>query len=192
MSGARDEERLKTGAARRVILVLHRFISYHAINLLFFNPASSCKVPPPAMDSHLQSSPAQLAIDSQIAHLQAELTTHIARTKATICALYEQRNALSPMSRLPEELLCQIYFALQQHRDPQGLRGWKVVTAVSRAWRAAAMASPSLWATVDCGYTSLKDADIAFERSGSSGLRIRGWLQSRDVRWCVYHSVACI
>ncbi|KAJ6485510.1 hypothetical protein C8R45DRAFT_996833 [Mycena sanguinolenta] len=77
----------------------------------------------------------------------------------------ESRTILSPLRRMPPELLCEIFgWALASARKAQ-LKGhagyceenspW-VLTHVSRTWRAVSVSTPSLWSTVAINYGTLK------------------------------------
>ncbi|KAI0266525.1 hypothetical protein BC834DRAFT_783046, partial [Gloeopeniophorella convolvens] len=89
----------------------------------------------------------------------------LAALHTVTCAMRTRRNALSLVGRLPPELLSRIFafHAANQPiaRDPiynyddpnppsmaQVELGWITVTHVCRAWRAVALADPSLWRTI--------------------------------------------
>ncbi|KAF8657968.1 hypothetical protein AX16_002129 [Volvariella volvacea WC 439] len=76
------------------------------------------------------------AIDQEIAQLQAQ-----------IFKLRIRRNSLSPINRIPPEILSQIMGECQVDVD---FHRWFGVTQVSHHWRSVALGSPLLWTTITC------------------------------------------
>ena len=76
----------------------------------------------------------------------------IARLKESIRA---RRNKLSPISRLPVEILCNI-FSLIQDKDTfssaQNPKSWIKFSQVSQYWRLSALSAPELWAEIPLPY----------------------------------------
>lgn len=89
------------------------------------------------MDNHNSSCEAQLLIDNEIAALTA-------RMQESISLLKTRRNELAPVSKLPDEILLQIFVVL---RDSTDLRpaNWLRVMHVCQYWRHIAVGSPPLW-----------------------------------------------
>jgi hypothetical protein len=82
----------------------------------------------------------------------------IVRLEENIRALKSRRNELSPISRLPVELLCKIfsligddngisYFKLGRFRE-----SWSNFSQVSRHWRSSALSAPELWTKIPLNY----------------------------------------
>ncbi|KAF9238625.1 hypothetical protein BU15DRAFT_75076 [Melanogaster broomeanus] len=90
---------------------------------------------------------------SMIAEAHARTNNEIALLKLPICALFTQKNALLPVSRLPCEILATIflYQAYSFYQDPQDFPMWGAappwanVSYVCRHWRNVALTCPSLW-----------------------------------------------
>ncbi|KAF9232488.1 hypothetical protein BU15DRAFT_81175 [Melanogaster broomeanus] len=87
-----------------------------------------------------------------VAEAQARIDDEVALLKLQTCALLTQRNALSPVSRLPHEILATVflYQAYSFYQDPRypniwGAPPWANVSYVCRHWRAVALNCPSLW-----------------------------------------------
>ncbi|KAH6912016.1 hypothetical protein BKA70DRAFT_823138 [Coprinopsis sp. MPI-PUGE-AT-0042] len=112
----------------------------------------------------------QLSIDAQVAQLEEEIRT-----------LKTQRNARSPISRLPTEMLGKIFIALLQ--DPEHHKefmkstassplAWAKVTHISQHWRQTALGYPDLWARLSLSY-SLPWIQAMLQRSGGAPLEVR-------------------
>ncbi|KAF5325421.1 hypothetical protein D9619_010027 [Psilocybe cf. subviscida] len=80
---------------------------------------------------------AQLMIDEEIADLTARMQESIRLLKA-------RRNELAPVTKLPDEILFQIFVIFQDSIDLQH-RQWQQIAHVCRYWRHVAVGSPSLW-----------------------------------------------
>ena len=81
-------------------------------------------------------------IDRKIAHLEE-----------SIRALKSRRNELSPISRLPVEILCNIFkFSLTKSptRTPES---WTNFSQVSQHWRSSALNAPELWTNIPLCYS---------------------------------------
>jgi hypothetical protein len=80
----------------------------------------------------------------------------IARLEESIRALKSRRNELSPISRLPVEILCNI-FSLRliegniycSSRNP---KSWTNFSQVSQHWRTTALSAPELWTEIPLSY----------------------------------------
>jgi hypothetical protein len=77
---------------------------------------------------------------------------NIARLEESIRALKSRRNELSPISRLPIEILCNIFkFSLAACWTPEP-ESWTNFSQVSRHWRSSALSAPELWTNITVGY----------------------------------------
>ncbi|KZV67024.1 hypothetical protein PENSPDRAFT_736767 [Peniophora sp. CONT] len=92
------------------------------------------------------------------------------------------RNAMAPLNRLPDELICEVFLVLaassrRLHSEPSS--SWLAeICGVCHRWRELALALPSLWASFVGSYASQGLTDISFDRSGSAPLRFTGRWQS--------------
>ena len=78
------------------------------------------------------------------------IVRNIARLEETIRALKSRRNELSPISRLPTEILCNI-FKLQVTLNDWDIPrpdSWNNFSQVSRHWRSLALSAPELWTDI--------------------------------------------
>ena len=77
----------------------------------------------------------------------------IARLEESIRALKSRRNELSPVSRLPPEVLCIIFSFIEDrnisHRSPES---WINFSRVSQQWRSLALSAPELWTNIPINY----------------------------------------
>ena len=77
----------------------------------------------------------------------------IARLEETIRALKSRRNELSPISRLPAEILCNIFSLVEDNsiysRRPES---WTNFSQVSQHWRSSALGAPELWTNIPLRY----------------------------------------
>ncbi|KAF6741152.1 hypothetical protein DFP72DRAFT_774467, partial [Ephemerocybe angulata] len=80
------------------------------------------------------------------------LDREIARLEQQLLDLKQRRNAMSPVSRIPPELLSNIFFlslrflkagGITEEADPDMTR--RAICAVSHQWRELAFAEPKLW-----------------------------------------------
>ena len=82
------------------------------------------------------------------------IVRNIARLEETIRALKSRRNELSPISRLPTEILCNI-FKLQVTLNDWDIPrpdSWNNFSQVSRHWRSLALSAPELWTDIILSY----------------------------------------
>ena len=79
----------------------------------------------------------------------------IARLEESIRALKSRRNEMSPISRLPVEILCNIFSLIEDKcifyssRNP---KSWINFSQVSRHWRLSALSAPELWTNIPLTY----------------------------------------
>ena len=91
----------------------------------------------------------------------------ISKHERSIIALKTLRNTFSPISRLPTEVLCHIFYFTQEQQRYFVL-SWIKVTYVSRQWRTVALNSPNLWTNLPFGYGHW--ISVMLERSKKANL----------------------
>ena len=95
----------------------------------------------------------------------------------SIRALKSCRNELSPISRLPVEILCKIFkFCESRVRMPEF---WTNYSQVSQQWRSSALSAPELWTNIPLEYP--RWAQEMLIRSKKANLTIRSY-PSLDVK----------
>ena len=106
---------------------------------------------------------------------RSTIDRNIARLEESIRALKSRRNELSPISRLPVEMLANIFkFSLTeddsywQARRPES---WTNFSQVSQHWRFSALSAPGLWTNIPVNYP--RWAQEMLERSKMANLTIR-------------------
>ncbi|KDR84183.1 hypothetical protein GALMADRAFT_702091 [Galerina marginata CBS 339.88] len=114
------------------------------------------------MENPTQSKP---DTDSKPLHYpsaQKLIDEEISRLSEEIRALLSRRNELSPIFRLPPEVICKIFECVQHTHEPQPESGeddeyltdygdphrWIRVSHVCRRWMGIALSNPSLWSDV--------------------------------------------
>ena len=95
----------------------------------------------------------------------------IARLEESIRALKSRRNELSPISRLPAEILCEIFFLSILSGSSQRPEFWTNFSKVSQHWRSLALCAPELWTIMPDEYPQW--AQEMLIRSKSAKLTIR-------------------
>ncbi|KAJ7115973.1 hypothetical protein C8R44DRAFT_880364 [Mycena epipterygia] len=75
---------------------------------------------------------------------QRQIDQEITKYQESVRALQSRRNALSPVGRLPAEMLSRIFLFCA---DPDSLSWIREVSHISRHWRAVALACPNLWSS---------------------------------------------
>ena len=116
----------------------------------------------------------------------AQIDEEISARYLPVCALRTKRNALSPISRLPDELLATvfIFYARQYHiskwakvetlrfrTPPPQVPLWVGVSYVCRRWRIVALGCPTLWTYVF--FVSRAWMTVLLQRSQMAPLRVR-------------------
>ena len=112
----------------------------------------------------------------------------IARLEESIRALKSRRNDLSSISRLPVEILCNI-FSLSILESP---KSWTNFSQVSHHWRLSALSTPGLWTNIPLDYP--RWAQEMLMRSKMAKLNIRSSLSFdtskletvETIRSCLY------
>ena len=123
----------------------------------------------------------------------------MARPEESIRALKSRRNELSPISRLPVEILCKIFSLVEDNdnstfydkldRSPES---WTNFSHVSQHWRSSALNSPELWTKIPLNYP--RWAQEMLTRSKMAKLTIRSSLSFDNssprtietIRSCLY------
>jgi hypothetical protein len=78
---------------------------------------------------------------------------NIARLEESIRALKSRRNELSPISRLPVEVLCNIFkFSLNENPTWKLPDSWTNFSQVSQHWRSSALSAAELWTNIPLNY----------------------------------------
>jgi hypothetical protein len=108
--------------------------------------------------------------DAAVTSMHQEIDGQLLPVQETIVQLKQRRNALLPVSRLPQELLAAIFRALQLLLPSNG-QGWNVVCSVCQCWRDAALAYSVLWADIGVTVNSNWTA-VLLQRSGNAPLNV--------------------
>ncbi|KAI0062543.1 hypothetical protein BV25DRAFT_1885251 [Artomyces pyxidatus] len=108
----------------------------------------------------------------------------------TVRAVRMRRNTLSPVHRLPPEILAMIFSFLADEYPPRrfvsyGLSklGWITVTHVCHHWRQVALDNPSLWGRDVCSHTNCSLVEERLARSKQSLLSIGSFYSADAVEW---------
>ncbi|KAJ7668295.1 hypothetical protein B0H17DRAFT_990001 [Mycena rosella] len=104
-----------------------------------------------------------------VASAQSKIDQEIHKYQDTVRALQSRRNALSPVGRLPPEMLSRIFLFCSQSSD--SLSWIKEVSHISRHWRAVALACPTLWSFPH--FSQPKWADEFLKRSKMAPLTVK-------------------
>jgi hypothetical protein len=106
---------------------------------------------------------------------QTDIDSEIQRLNNCICALKSRRNSLCPVSRLPPEVLSEVFLVLAEQLQAQGRFEvdfkWTTVAHVCRIWRNIALQHGRLWGKID---TTIPDRTSVFvDRSKGAPLAVR-------------------
>ncbi|KAJ7612465.1 hypothetical protein DFH06DRAFT_149365 [Mycena polygramma] len=99
---------------------------------------------------------------------QRKIDQEINKYRESIRTLQSRRNALSPIGKLPPEILSRIFLYCS---NPLSLYWIKEVSHVSRHWRAVALGCPNLWSSPF--FSQPKWADEMLKRSRAAPLTIK-------------------
>ncbi|KAF8552418.1 hypothetical protein OG21DRAFT_128585 [Imleria badia] len=101
----------------------------------------------PLFKGNSLASPTLLAPNMTTTDTQEHLDDEIAALTLMLCNLRTQRNALSPISRLPLEILASIFihYARSCQKTQRGIPDWVNVARVCRHWRDVALNCSTLW-----------------------------------------------
>ncbi|PPR01255.1 hypothetical protein CVT24_006018 [Panaeolus cyanescens] len=87
-----------------------------------------------------------------------QIDAQVAQLRSKISVLLEQRNAYSPVSKLPPELMSRIFLhardSLAKMDDHKGSIEWLSLVGVCRNWRKTALNEPQLWTNHTIGGTT--------------------------------------
>jgi len=108
----------------------------------------------------------------------------IARLEESIRALKSRRNELSPISRLPPEILCSIFSFIEdrtigQHRRPES---WINFSRVSQQWRLLALSAPELWTNIPFKYPRWAEEMLARSKMARLTIQVDLAYQSTNSR----------
>ena len=113
---------------------------------------------------------------------------NIASLEESIRALKLCRNELSPISRLPVEILCYIFSLtekfLSRTRRPES---WTNFSQVSQDWRSPALSAPGLWTNIPSNYP--RWAQEMLKRSKKATPTIRSGLSIETLKPKVIETV---
>lgn len=115
------------------------------------------------MDSIVPSYEAKRMLDEEFMALRA-------RTQNSLARLQARRNAIAPVSRLPNEILVDI-FLIFQNWWKTSIKCWHHVTHICRHWRHVAIEAPILW--TDIHVRSHEYALLMLERSQNAPLDVQ-------------------
>lgn len=106
---------------------------------------------------------------------QTDIDGEIQRLNDWICSLKSRRNSLCPISRLPPEVLSEVFLVFAEQLQAQNRFKvdfkWITIACVCRLWRAIALQHGRLWGRID---TTREDRTKAFVgRSKGAPLAIR-------------------
>lgn len=104
---------------------------------------------------------------------QTRLDHEIAAMTLALCSLRTQRNILSPVSRLPAEILASIFIrcARNHHKNRRSVPEWVNVSYVCRHWRDIALNCSTLWSFLFVSSQHWTDELLA--RSKTTPLKVR-------------------
>lgn len=111
---------------------------------------------------------------------QKEIDLKIAELLIQVRILRERRNQLAPISRLPPELLAEIfYLCTPELLDSRSLRYSHVFVSVCRQWRNVGMEAPEIWSTIPTDVAA-EVTEIFLARSRNSPLDIHVGCDAED------------
>ena len=113
--------------------------------------------------------------------IRSVIDRDIGRLEESIRVLKSRRNELSPISRLPVEILCKIFSLIGDNdnsiyyvRLGQTRESWTNFSHVSQHWRSSALSAPELWTKIPFKYP--RWAQEMLTRSKMAKLTIRSGL----------------
>ncbi|KAG2009746.1 hypothetical protein CC2G_012642 [Coprinopsis cinerea AmutBmut pab1-1] len=119
-------------------------------------------------------------IDEQISALEDQ----VVRVKEEILKLKSQRNDLSPIAHLPNELLCKVFSDVKDVYEthyPLAPTRWARISRVCRRWRNAALSNASLWTTITDDDPERLRAFMARSKGTSLNITLKGKALPPDV-----------
>ena len=126
---------------------------------------------------------ALLALTEPAKHAQHTVDSTISRLEEIVVSLKRHRNSLSPIGRLPDDVLGNIF--TQHCLDARSLFKYLIVTDVCFRWRSVALDTPSVWSRVVLTSASPWLVDTVLRRSKATDITIYldGWVP--DASWDV-------
>ncbi|KDQ57790.1 hypothetical protein JAAARDRAFT_35480 [Jaapia argillacea MUCL 33604] len=121
--------------------------------------------------------------DGHLDNARGNIDTEIDRVTLYLCDLRSQRNNLSPISKLPPELMSRVFSLCASAESHPRFRGhvafdsltvmpeWVKVTWVCRRWREVAIGCAALWTKVD--FSSSKWTAEMLKRSKNASLVVK-------------------
>ncbi|KAI0315934.1 hypothetical protein OF83DRAFT_1265503 [Amylostereum chailletii] len=98
-----------------------------------------------------------------------------------LLAVRSRLNALTPIHRLPPEILAKIFSHIGSFHRPSPPRlGWIAVTHVCRHWRHAALAHPSLWAEDVCSPLHWTARNLERSKQYPINIRVREYVDTQS------------
>jgi hypothetical protein len=104
---------------------------------------------------HMQAS--RGSVLEEQATLDAQVAEHLRTTFDTIVKLQRQRNALSPVYKIPAELLVDIFVECLPRWNEGEPAHRLACSQVCHHWRTVALSRPLLWTYLDLRYPKLSD-----------------------------------
>ena len=124
---------------------------------------------------HLHPTVTAFSKPDAITAAQSDIDSEIQRLNNGICSLKSRRNSLCPVSRLPPEVLSEIFLLLaeqlQAHDRFKVDFKWTTVAYVCRLWRDIALQHGRLWGKVDMARLDRTKAFV--DRSKGAPLAVR-------------------
>ena len=115
------------------------------------------------------------SIDNPLDVARSVIDRDISRLEENIRVLKSRRNELAPISRLPPEVLCNIFSFIETYTGGQGWRpgpeAWVSFSRVSQHWRSLALSAPELWTNIPLNYP--RWAEEMLRRSKMANLTIQ-------------------
>ncbi|KAJ7206765.1 hypothetical protein GGX14DRAFT_698330 [Mycena pura] len=123
------------------------------------------------------------ALDAHILHLQATLAQLSQRRDETVEHLRVHRAILSPIRRVPMELVCTIFeMASAQNRVKFGTPLWQL-GFICRSWRQYALSYPLLWSSVTVSCYPCSESKLQWLLSKLRTQLSRATNASLDIYW---------
>ena len=138
------------------------------------------------------------AASDQLDKMRSIIDRDIVRLEESIRALKSRRNELSPIARLPTEILCRIFSLIEDHsKIYKSPKSWTSFSQVSQHWRSTALSAPELWTKITLSYPrrwvqemlmrskmaklTIRPGSAVFEKSNPQGIKA-----IETVRLCLY------
>ena len=108
----------------------------------------------PLTDRHGDNTNTSCSAGNPLDEMRSIIDRDIARLEESIRALKSRRNELSPISRLPAEMLCNIFSFIKDDifSSSRSPKFWTSFSQVSQHWRSTALSAPGLWTNIPLSY----------------------------------------